>query len=75
MSVIDQIKVANAGRRMFNSMCNKCRLRMVQEFSKDYKVQQQTGKQSLSPQETVERTKAILCNRCQKVFDEAMVNR
>lgn len=75
MGMIDQIKAANAGRRMYNKLCNVCKVRLTQEFAADYRRQQATGEIASTPQQVVERTKKVLCSRCLRVYNEAMGNR
>jgi len=75
MSVMDQIKLANAGRRMYQKMCNQCRVKLTREFASSYKQQQLTGQYNQNPQEVKQRTLEILCTNCKTVYLEAMENR
>lgn len=75
MSIIDQIKLANAGRRMYQRMCNRCRQRLTQEFSSAYKQQQATGQINQDPRDVKKRTLEILCQKCRDVYQEAMENK
>lgn len=75
MSVIDQIKLANAGRRMFAQMCNPCRQKITKTFADDYRTQQLTGRVNQNPQDIKDKTMALLCENCKKVYEEAINNR
>jgi len=75
MSMMDQIKLANAGRKMYQRMCNKCRRNLTKEFSSAYREQQATGQYNQNPQDVKQRTLDILCDKCKDVYREAMENK
>lgn len=74
MGIIDQIKLANAGRRMYAQMCNRCRQRLTQRFAKEVREQRQTGDYNTDVDVQAE-TMRILCPKCKVVYEEAMGNR
>lgn len=75
MGIFEQIKLANAARRLHQRMCNKCRIAWVKEFKRDKEEQELTGLYNRTPQQIQADAMALLCTKCKKVYQEAIENR